>query len=74
MSYNNIKKVVKINGSTLIWTYLLRLMRNAERKNVGKLDSLFRFSPFPVLLVRKAHATTVFLTSGIISLQNILAA
>lgn len=71
MSYNIIKKVVKINGSTLIWTYLLRLMRNAERKNVGKLDSLFRFPPFPVLLVRKAHTATVFLISGIISLQNI---
>lgn len=74
MSYNIIKKVVKINGGTLIWTYLLKLMRNTERKIVRKLDSLFRFSPFAVLLVRKAHAATVFLISGIISLQNILVA
>lgn len=74
MSYNIIKKVVKINGDTLIWTYLLKLMRNTERKIVGKLDSLFRFSPFAVLLVRKAPAATVFLISGIISLQNALIA
>lgn len=46
MSYNIIKKVVKINGGTLIWTYLLKLMRNAERKIVRKLDSLFRFFAF----------------------------